>query len=382
MIPFLRAHRALALVFAGAVGLGGASGCGQEEPEVATPARPVVVAEVAVRTLEERIESTGELLAKSRAEVAAQVDGEITEVHAEEGDPVAEGDLVLAIDPERRELERDRARARVEEARAAVREQEREVARVRVLAEQEVASETRLDSAETALATARARLAAAEAELGVAERALRDAGVRARFAGVIARRHVQVGEFVAPGQPLFELVSLDPLEVEFDLPEADSARVSVGLPLEVGVSPFPGEVFPAEVTVVSPVIDPRTRTLRVRALIRNEDARLSPGLFARAHLGISRRENVLMVPEESVLQRADGAVVFRVASGSLAERRNVETGAIRGGWVEIRSGLSAGDRVVQRGHTDLIDGSPVVARNPDGSEATDVSSGAGTGGAR
>jgi membrane fusion protein (multidrug efflux system) len=327
----------------------------------------VVVTPVSVRALDERIEASGELLAKQHADVAAQVGGEITEILFEEGDAVAEGDVVMEIDPEKRKLELARTQARVEEARAALAEQERELKRVKALAETNVASQTRLDQAATALSTARSRLLAARAELGVAERALRDASVQARFAGLVARRHVSEGEFVREGQTLFELVSLQPIEVEFHLPEADAARVRQGMPIDVTVAPYPDEIFGATVHVVSPTIDRRTRTLRVRALIENADGRLRPGLFARANLGVAHREGVILVPEEAVQQRADGAVVFRVLDGNRVERRLVTLGSMREGEVEIRSGLSADDRVVSRGHSDLVDGSVIAPRNPDGS---------------
>jgi RND family efflux transporter MFP subunit len=344
-------------------------GCDAADAPVESPGKPVVVTPVFAMDLEERIEASGELLAKQRADVAAQVAGEITEVLVEEGDAVEEGAVMLEIDPERRHLDLDRARARVGETEASVAEQEREVKRMRALAKQGVASETQLDQAETALQTARSRLAGAKADLGVAERALRDASVTARFSGLVAQRYVDLGEFVREGDPLVDLVTLDPVEVEFHLPEVDASRVNVGLPIEVSVAPYPEEVFDAVVTVVSPTIDPRTRTLRARAVIENPDGRLRPGFFARANLGIASRQDVLLVPEEAVLRRIDGAVVFRVGDDARVTRLVVETGIMRGGMVEIRSGLAEGERVVSRGHADLIDGSVIVARNPDGSLA-------------
>ena len=346
-----------------------ALGCGGAE-EVAPPAgKPVVVTEVEARDLEERIEGTGELLAKDRAEVAAQVAGEITAILFDEGEAVEEGAIVLEIDPERRNLELDRARAQVAEARASLDEQRRELERTRSLARRNVASQKQQDQAETGVQTARSRLAASQADLGVAERALRDASVQARFSGLIAERHVNRGEFVSVGQRLFELVSLDPIEVEFHLPERDSGRVRQGIPVEVLVAPYPDEVFDAIVTVVSPTIDPRTRTLRIKAFLPNPDGRLRPGLFARVDLGLSHRQDVLMVPEEAVLRRADGAVVFRLTDEGHVQRRVVETGVIRDGMVEIVAGVEPGDRVVSRGHAELIDGSAIVARNPDGTLA-------------
>jgi membrane fusion protein (multidrug efflux system) len=346
------------------------SACGGEQAHEESPARPAVVTPVALRSFEEEIEASGELLAKHKAAVAAQVAGAITEVRADEGDAVAEGDVVLEIDPEKRHLDLEAARARVGEAQAAVAEQEREVKRMTALAGSRISSESQLDQAKTALETAQARLRAARADLGQAERAVRDASVRAAFAGLIARRWVSPGEFVTAGQPLFELVSLDPIEVEFHLPEADTSRVHLGDPIEVRVAPYPDEGFRATVEVISPTIDPRTRTLRVKAILENLDGRLSPGFFARVQLGVAKRENVLMVPEEAVLQRADGSVVFRVVEGNRVERRIVRTGATREGWIEIREGLAAGDSVVSRGHADLVDGSVIVPRNPDGTLAS------------
>jgi membrane fusion protein (multidrug efflux system) len=343
-------------------------GCRVRETPIGSPAVPVVVAPIEQRDIEEKIAATGQLLAKQRAEVAAQVPGEITSIAIDEGQSVAEDAVVVEIDPERRALDLDRARARLTEASSALDESERQSARVKTLAKRDIASKSQLEQAGAALEGARSRVQAAQADLGAAERAARDSRVAARFAGVIGRRFVSRGEYVQPGQKLFELVSLDPVEVEFSLPESDAARLQLGLPLEVTVAPYPGEVFHAEVSMISPVIDERTRTLRVKALLPNPDGRLRPGLFARAELGIARHDNVLLVPEEAVLQRADGAVVFTAIDGaSHAQRHVVEVGPIRDGQVEIRKGLSAGDSVIVRGHAGLGDGAAIVARNPDGS---------------
>ena len=209
----------------------------------------------------------------------------------------------------------------------------------------------------------------------MAERALRNASVTAPFDGLIGRRHVSRGEFVSPGQSLFELVALQPIEVEFHLPEIDSGRVARGQRVAVRVAPHPDERFDALVTVVSPTIDERTRTLRVKAELENADGRLRPGLFARVDLGIATRQGVLLIPEEAVLQRADGAVVFRLDNGTpnaenRVERLIVETGLYRKGQVEVVKGLRAGDRIIQRGHASLVDGEVVIPRNADGTLAS------------
>jgi membrane fusion protein (multidrug efflux system) len=287
----------------------------------------------------------------------------------DEGDRVEEGALLLAIDPEKRALMAANVRAMHRDAEAALAEAGRDAARVRKLHDSGIASDAALDKVETGLSRARSRVEATRAELGVAERAVRDANVRAPFSGWIARRDVSRGEYVRTGQPLFELVALDPIEVEFSVSERDSARVAVGQGVEVRVAPFPDESFRGEVTVISPTLDPKTRTLRVKARIANADGRLRPGLFARADLGVARREGALLVPEEAVLQRADGEVVFVVTPEDTARRVVVKTGLQREGQVEIVQGVGAQDRVVVRGHAALVDGAPVSQHVPgDGDE--------------
>jgi len=349
-------------------GLLAALGCGEKAAEEQDLSRPVVVVPVIVTTLEERIEATGELDAKERAQVASEVDGVVTELAVDEGDRVEEGALLIAVDPEKRALAVANVRAMQSDAQAALSETEREAARIRKLHTSGIASDAALDKVETGLSRARSRLESVRAELGVVERALRDANVRAPFAGWIARRDVSRGEYVRTGQPLFELVALDPIEVGFSVAERDSARVAVGQQVDVRVAPYPEESFRGEVTVISPTLDASTRTLRVKAQIANADGRLRPGLFARADLGVARREGALLVPEEAVLQRADGEVVFTVTSDDKARRVLVKTGMQREGKVEIVTGLAAQDQVVVRGHAVLVDGAPVTRRSPEGGE--------------
>jgi membrane fusion protein (multidrug efflux system) len=342
--------------------------CGDAD-EAPHEAPSVTLSPVRAVDLVEHIEATGELVAKERAPIAAEVGGRITEVLVDEGTRVEAGTPVLAIDPERRRLERDSAQARADEAEAALREQERELRRVSDLRARKVASQTQLEQAETARKLAQARHLAAEAELGVLERALRDATVAAPFSGYVARRHVGRGEYVQPGTPLFELVSLDPIEVEFSVTEVDSGRVAAGQEVGVRLAPFPDETFGATVSFVSPTIDPTTRTLRVKAQLENREGKLRPGLFARVDLGISERSGVPMVPEEAILQRSDGAVVFRSNGDHRVERLVIETGVHREGYVEVVRGLAPGELVVSRGQTWLSDGDVVTPREPDGTLA-------------
>ena len=341
-----------------------AAGCAKQAEQAEDLTRPVTVARVNVATVEERIEGSGELQAKDRATIASEVEGVVTELAVDEGDRVEEGALLLAIDPEKRGLAAQNARAQLADASAALAEAEREQKRVQVLHEKGIASDAQLDQRSTGLERAHSMVEAARAGAGVAERALRDARLRAPFAGWIANREVSRGEYVVPGRPLFELVALDPIEVEFAVAERDSARVHIGQQVGVVVAPYPDETFAGEVTVISPIVDTRTRTLRVKARIANPDGRLRPGLFARTDLGIAKREGALLVAEEAVLQRSDGEVVFVVTADDKARRVVVKTGLQREGQVEIVEGLGPADEVVVSGHAALVDGSPIARSGP------------------
>jgi len=245
----------------------------------------------------------------------------------------------------------DNVRARLAEASAASREAKREQRRISQLHERGAASEAQLDAASTALESAQSRRRAAEAQLGEAKRALRDAEVQAPFAAMVAQRMVSRGEYVVPGTSLS-----DPIQVEFHLPERDSERVSLDQPVTVRVAPMPDQVFEARISMISPVIDPRTRTLRVEARLANPEGTLRPGLFAQIDVGVARRSGVVMVPEESVMQRALGPVVFTVDDEGRAHQRDVETGMHMRGAVEIESGVRPGEWVVTSGQSRLLDG--------------------------
>ncbi len=343
-------------------------GCGAEEPVVAADAfrPPVMVAPVMRRDVFDRIDATGELIAKAEATLAAQVSGIVTEIRTQEGVGVEVDEVLLVIDPERRQLEVARSEAQLAEARAELSVSARKLARTRRLSKGNVASEARLDEDQTRESRARSARSAAEARLGLARRALEDATVRAPFAGMIARRHVSVGEYLSVGSALFDLVALDPIEVEFTLAEIDSSKVALGFPVEIKLAPYPDEVFLATVSMISPIIDPRTRTLRVKAELANPEGRIRPGLFAHADLGVSERLGAIVVPEDAVVQRADGAIVFRIGESDRVERMPVETRAHGEGWIEIEGSLRPNDLVVVRGHTRLEEGVIVSIRHADG----------------
>ncbi len=362
-----------------ALALSLALGCSDGQAVAPEMKLPLVSAmPVTIEDLEDRVTAVGELVAPQHAELSAEVDGRVTELMLVEGQSVTAGDPLLELDPAKRRLELAAARAHVSEAAASVENVRRQVSRQRELQARNISSQSALDDSETELRLAHAKLAAAKADLGVESRALEEATVRATFDGMVVRRMVSLGEYVQVGRSLVEIVSLNPIEVEFRVAEIDSSFVRLGQEVAVHVAPYPDRSFGAKVTVISPTIDPNTRTLRVKAVVDNAEGLLRPGLFARADLGLSVHEGVAVVPSSAVLQRVDGSVVFVLDGADRATRRVVQLGSFQEGRVEVTKGLQAGDRVLVRGHADLLDGQQVRLYVPDdiaGDVAEDVEEG-------
>ncbi len=341
----------------------GLVGCSEEEVVVEELLPSVSVVPIVAMDLQEDVRASGELKARLHTVIAAEVAGRVTGLAVDEGGSAKEGAVVIELDPARRKLDLAAARAQLAQAQANARNETSQAKRIRKLRSESVASIQQLEEAETMLLLAESSVRKEEAAVGVARRAVSDANVSAPFSGVVARRYVQLGEFVQVGTPLFELVSLDLMDAEFSLTELDTERVRLGQPVTISVGAFRDRSFEGKVSFVAPTVDPGTRTLRIKADVDNAEGLLRPGLFARVSLGVDRRENVLMVPEEAILQRAGGASIYRIVDGDKVERVQVVTGVQSGDQVEVRGDIKAGDRVVRRGHGGLADGMIVAVRD-------------------
>lgn len=345
----------------------GRVGCAEEEKIVENLLPSVSIYLLEPQTLAEDIRASGDLEAKFHTKIAAEVDGRVTELSIDEGGSVAAGAVVIEIDPERRQLDLAAADARLAQARANLQKERSQTKRIRELRSRSVSSIQQLEEAETMLALAKSSVSAEEAAVGVARRAVADSSVTAPFAGLVARRFVELGEFVQKGTALYELVSLNPLEAIFSLTELDTERVRIGQTVVISVGAFPDRTFSGVVNFVAPTVDPDTRTLRIKAQVDNARGLLRPGLFARIRLGVAERQNVLMVPAECLIQRVGGASIYRLVSAdgdeARVERVAVDTGATSGGFVEVRGAVKPGDRIVRRGHGGLANGMVVVVRS-------------------
>jgi len=333
----------LSVLLADAVaGPGGPPGGGS----AAEPPTPVETAVVTVAPRQDELRVVGSLLAAESVTLRPEVAGRVQTIHFAEGEPVEQGQALVTLDP-------DEPRAVVAASEAAARLWELKFARARDLAGKAVMSQQEYDEIQATLKEAQARLALERVRL---DKTI----IRAPFAGVVGLRRVSPGDYVEAGQDLANLEVVDPIKVDFSVPERHASLVRPGLAIAVTVESFPGRTFAGELYAIDPRLDESARALRLRGRLPNADGVLRPGMFARVALTLGEAGAGLWVPEEALTPRGGDQFVFRVRDGQAALTR-VDIGMRRPGQVEIRGGLDQGDVVVTAGQLRLRDGAAVQA---------------------
>ncbi|MGQ0658328.1 MAG: efflux RND transporter periplasmic adaptor subunit [Chromatiales bacterium] len=304
------------------------------------PLVPVEVTTVKVADAREEIRVVGTLIADESVTLRPEVAGRIQSVEFKEGQRVEQGQVLFRLDPAE-------FQAQVASTEAAAKLGELKFARAKDLLARKVMSQQEYDEAQEVLKVARARL-----EL---ERVRLDKTViKAPFGGILGLREVSPGAYVQTGQDLVGLAAIDPIKVEFSVPERHAAAVGVGQPLTVTVETFPDRAFSGEIYAIDPSLDDAARSLRVRGRLPNPAGQLRPGMFARVALPVSERKDAIWVPEEALVPLGNDRFVYRVENGK-ALLTKIEIGGRRVGEVEIRNGLKAGDSIVTAGQARLQD---------------------------
>ena len=175
--------------------------------------------------------------------------------------------------------------------------------------------------------------------------------LKAPLEGTVVERSVTVGQLVGadPAQMLYTIADLNVLQVVAEVYERDLSRVTKGIPVSVTVEAYPGETFSGTIAYVGDVVDPNTRTIKVRCSVTNRGLKLKPEMFARVNLKIGSGSPVLVLPKEAVMEVGGREFVFVQAADGRYVRRSVVTGVTSGDTVQIREGVEAGERVVVKG---------------------------------
>lgn len=295
------------------------------------------------------ISAVGSLRSDESVMLRPEVAGRVQHIEFREGQAVQRGQVLVRLDDSIPRAELAQARANLSLAESHYRRAVDLHGRgfVSQQARDEAASELKVQQAATALAQAR----------------LDKMSIRAPFAGMVGLRDVSVGDYVSEGQDLAPLEAIDPLKVDFRVPEVYFSKVAVGQRLTLRLDALPGQDRPGQVYAVSPLVDAGGRSVLLRATVANADGVLRPGMFARVQLTFGQ-DRALVAPEAALSPSGQAQYVFRV-SGGKAQRVEVTVGERREGRVEILTGVAAGDQVVVAGLQRLTDGAPVVvARRP------------------
>lgn len=307
---------------------------------------PVEVAEAQLDTVMDAILATGEIEAVQSIDLRPEVEGRLVDILVREGTEAQQGTPLFKVDDA--ELRAQVARLEAERDLA-----EQALRRAKELLERNASSEADLEQAEANARSARAQLELQQVRL---ERTL----VRAPFSGIMGERFVSLGDYVTTSTRLTTLQTVDPQRASFQVPERYADRLRVGQQVTFRVAAVANREFTGTVDFVDPIVRLPGRTIIVKARVRNRQRSLKPGMFIEARLTTDVRPDAVVVPEDAILPLQGADYVWVVQDGQ-ATRRQVSLGVRTTGFVEIRSGVEAGEQVVVGGLERLREGAPVAA---------------------
>ena len=320
------------------------------------PVPAVAVAEARTETWQTRIAAIGTFRAVQGIDVSPQVGGVVRTINFDSGQDVQKGQLLVQIDDSVEQADLKSNLATLRNAELAL-ERQRQL----------------ITGGSTATAQVDSALAARDSAAAAADRTralIAQKALSAPFAGRLGLRKIDAGQYIQPGTSIVTLQQLDPIDVDFPVPEQDIGRVAVGQPIEIVVDAFEGKSFAGKVTSIDARVSIEARTILVRAQVSNPQTELRPGMFANVALLVGKGVDVVTLPRTSVTYSLYGDTIYVVkpqppAEGSaqaapapadqpmIAERHVVKTGDTRGDRVSILSGVEAGERVITEGQLKL-----------------------------
>jgi len=328
----------------------------------------VVTQQVKQQQLSPKIALTGSLKAQRHAQLSVLADGVITEVYAETGQKLNQGEPLLALDSALIKAQLQANKAAVARAQVSVDDAKRRFTEAQPLSKQKLFAQTELAERQAAVKGAQASLLEAQANQTYQQQLLLRHQLVAPFSGVVAKRLVDVGEWVTRGQSAFELVSNDKLWLDLYMPQEHFSAVDSETAIDVYLASRPNEVFTATVIAKVPVVDTSHRSFLLRLAMDNSE-QLQVGLSASAEIALKpSAESSVVIERDALLRHPDGGFsVFTVLEG-IAARQSVKVGSRMNGYVEIVQGLTPQQWVVTQGNELLQDGQAVNAVSQTGAQ--------------
>ncbi len=320
----------------------------QSSPELvsgrASTTLPVRAVVIEAKALTDLVVAAGTVLPDEQVEISSETSGRITDIHFAEGSSVKRGDLLLTVNNAdlHAQIERNKHQLRL----ASDREE-----RQRSLLERQGISQQAYDQVFTELSTLKAEEALLQAQLDKTM-------IRAPFDGILGLRHVSEGGYISPGMKIVRLAKIEPVKIEFSVPERYAPFVKTGSNIVFSVDNQPG-VFEARVYALEPVVDQRTRSIVVRAQYPNRGGQIIPGAFARVEVVIQSLDDALQIPAQALVPEMGSNKVFLFRNGK-AVPQIVLTGLRTESHIQITDGLSVGDTVITTGILQMRPGLPVT----------------------
>ena len=321
------------------------------------PVETVSVTEVVAEKWERSVESVGSLRAVQGADLSTESSGAVTKILFENGQSVKEGDLLVELDSDAEQANLRSAEAEADLARTVYE-------RTKRLRTNSTVPQSDLDAAESQLRKMTALVEQLRSAIGKKQ-------VHAPFSGRLGIREVNLGQFVNNGDKIVSLQALDPIYVNFLLPQQLIASLAAGQPVRLITDAYVGREFEGRLTAINSEIDPVTRNIRLQGTLQNADGALRPGMFARVILSLGEAEEVVRIPSTALISAPYGDSVFVLAeekaedgsAKTVAKQRFIRTGRARGDFVAITQGLKPGETVVTAGAFKLRNGTPVAVNN-------------------
>jgi membrane fusion protein, multidrug efflux system len=313
-------------------------------PAGGPPPTAVDAANVVLAPFAKTISAVGSLRSDEAVILRPEVSGRIAEIGFREGQRVVKGSVIVKLDQAVQRAEMQQAEANLSLAKS-------RIERSRDLHGKGFISSQALDDAESAY-----KVAKAAADLAAAR--LTKLDIKAPFSGIAGLRLVSIGDYVREGQDIVNLEEIDPLKVDFRVPEIFLKEVTVGQSLQVNLDAIPGATFTGRVLAINPLLDANGRAVVIRAVVNNTGAKLRPGMFARVKLITNDKQESMTIPEQALIPSGDDFFVFKIADGR-AVRTKIEIGQRVTGTVEVLKGLTKDDTIVTAGQPKIRDGAPV-----------------------
>jgi membrane fusion protein, multidrug efflux system len=308
------------------------------------------------------LETTGTLKPYEEVTVSSEVDGIVRKIMVEEGSLVYARSLLAVINDIDYTLELKRSDAALSQAQANLDNAQAEFKRKDTLYKEELITKQQFDDVTTRLALAQADLERARATLETSRERLARTRVYSPLVAAVKEKKVSVGDYVRNGTPLFQLIKIDSLKLNFTISEKDVAGLKTGQEVVFTVDAFPGKQFTGKISLLYPNVEEKTRTLQAEAIVSNNNHVLKPGYFARIQIFTQAARDAVVVPITALLYD-DSTIRIFVVGGNKAQERIIKTGNKYEEYVEVLEGVKEKEQVVVVGQNNLSEGVKVnVAR--------------------